>query len=64
MFDEFSKGLSLYRDGKWHQAMQLFDNILKIYPNDKPSKLFLNRCKILIENEPEHWDGTWQMTTK
>ncbi len=64
LFEDFYEGLYFYREGSWEKALKVFENILKTYPNDKPTQLFLNRCEILIKNKIEYWDGTWTMTTK
>ncbi len=64
LFHKSLEGLNLYRKGNWSDALKIFEEILKLYPDDRPSQLFFNRCKILMENEPETWDGIWKMTTK
>ena len=60
----FEEGLNFYRDGDWEKAKKIFTKVLEINPNDNPSKLFVERCNLLISNPPENWDGVWTMTTK
>ena len=33
--------------------------------NTNPSLVYIERCRIFIENPPdENWDGVWTMTSK
>lgn len=57
----FRKGLSLYRERKWREAIEIFEKLTE----DSPSKVFLNRCTQLLKSPPpEDWDGVWVMRTK
>ncbi len=49
-----------YLDGEFEKAADLFRRVLSSHPNDGPSRLFLKRCKILIQEAPEAWDGVWK----
>ncbi len=40
----FEAALELYKKGMWKKAIKEFENIIKKYPNDKPSKLFIERA--------------------
>ena len=61
----FEKGLDLYRQRKWDEAKQLFEEALKIDPNDGPSQTYIERCNYYKENDPgPDWDGVFVMTTK
>ena len=64
LIQKFSDGLKYYREGKWEKAKEIFEEAIKINPDDNPSKLFIERCKILTSKPPEAWDGVWTMTTK
>ena len=46
----FNKGIELYRKREFAKAIQQFEKASDIHP---PSKVFLARCKYLLENPPE-----------
>ena len=61
----FEGGLQAYRAQRWEFATDLFDTILQVYPDDKPSKVFLTRCREFMQAPPEAgWDGVYVMKTK
>jgi adenylate cyclase len=61
----FEKGLQAYRAQQWTSAMQLFQQTLTVYPGDKPSRLYLARCQMLMgAPPPQHWDGVYNLETK
>jgi hypothetical protein len=61
----FEGGLQAYRAQHWDFATELFESILSVYPDDKPSKVFLNRCREYAQSPPEAgWDGVYVMKTK
>lgn len=63
--DTYNEGLKLYRERKFSEALKYFEEALKLRENDGPSKLYIERCKMLIDNPPpENWDGVFTMTTK
>ncbi|MDH5719281.1 MAG: tetratricopeptide repeat protein [Spirochaetia bacterium] len=63
--DLYNDGLSLYKERKWPEAIQKFEQALQIIPDDGPSKLYLERCQHFQENPPaDDWDGVYTMTTK
>ncbi|OCC15166.1 Adenylate cyclase [Dissulfuribacter thermophilus] len=64
LLSKFNKALEYYRKGNWSKALEAFQEILTIKPNDGPSKLFFSRCEILLKNPPKTWDGIWTMKTK
>lgn len=55
----FEKGLHLYRKGHFDAALCKFRGALENNPEDKPSKLFVERCEYLINAPPEKWNGVW-----
>ncbi|MEK6963781.1 MAG: adenylate/guanylate cyclase domain-containing protein [Nanoarchaeota archaeon] len=62
--DHFDDGLQLYKKKKWSSAVQEFERALKTR-HDKPSELFIERCKSFQKTPPpKEWDGVWVMTTK
>jgi adenylate cyclase len=61
--DAFNNGVNLYRNRDWKKAMSVFSGSLKIYADDAPSRLYLERCLRYMANPPpEDWDGVWIMT--
>ncbi len=72
MVDEAKKLISLYNEGielyhkrKFEDGMRKFDQILKIYPTDTPSKIYHQRCEVLRNFPPkEDWDGVFDMSSK
>ena len=61
----FEKGLALYREGKWDEAIASFAQVLSIRADDYASKIYIERCKNLKEQPPaQPWDGVFTMTKK
>jgi adenylate cyclase len=61
----FRDGLAKYRQKKWDQAIDLFNQALALNAEDKLSKLYLHRCEMLKASPPpEDWDGVWVMESK
>jgi len=48
----FNQGLTLYKEKKWHEALGLFDNILKQNIEDGPSEFYKKKCEYYIANPP------------
>ncbi len=71
---EFEKGLKLYKDQKWDEAITSFIKSLecehKRNPDlrgvkTNPSEIYLNRCKEFKKNPPPHdWDGVYTLINK
>lgn len=65
LLDLFQGGLNAYRARQWQFATELFGMALEKFPDDGPSKLFLQRCQHFLQEEPEPtWDGVYVMKTK
>jgi len=61
----FKDGLAAYRARKWDAAIKLFSDCLTINPNDKPSKIYIERAQFLKQNPPpDDWSGVWIMESK
>jgi len=61
----FNDGYRAWNDGKWDQAVKLFNMVKKINPNDKAAQLYLDRCAYMKKHPPKgEWDGVWVMKTK
>jgi adenylate cyclase len=62
---KFCEGLEAYKERQWVQAITLFQEALQRDPNDKPSKMYIERCSEYLQNPPpEDWDGVFEITTK
>lgn len=61
----FNNGIEFYNSGQWDKAISCFNAALILHPNDKPSSVYIERCKILKEQpvDPE-WCGVWKMLSK
>ena len=61
----FATGLTLYRDGKWDDAIAAFQDACKIKNDDFVSTTYIERCKTLKQHPPAHpWNGVFVMTKK
>lgn len=61
----FAAALGLYREQRFGEAMEAFKAMLKEYPGDGPSGLYVKRCVEYIEaSPPEDWDGVFVAKTK
>jgi adenylate cyclase len=63
--DRFHTALDAYRSQHWETAIGLFGELLRDFPEDRPTRLFVQRCWDLIERPPEGaWDGVFVMEAK
>ena len=63
--DLFDRALNLHAGRKWDQAIAAFEAILQRWPDDGPSRVFLQRCRTYkIQPPPEDWDGSFQLSHK
>jgi adenylate cyclase len=61
----FKAGIESYRDRKWDEAIAAFEDVLAIRAEDKPSQVYIERCRTLRTHPPaEDWSGVWTMTEK
>jgi len=62
---EFGHGLELYRQSRFHEAQVYFETILAEYPDDKPAKVFLERCwHFQLDPPPAPWDTVFRPDAK
>ena len=63
--DHFTEGLKLYRESDFARAFHEFEHALVANDKDKPSALYVERCRTFIKNPPpDDWNGEWVMTEK
>ena len=61
----FHSAPNLFEAGKWNEAETAFKRVLEIFPEDGPSCLYLNRCRLFFDNPPStDWDGVFDMKEK
>ena len=61
----FEAGLEAYRQGSLETAKELFSTCLKLYPDDKPVQLFMERIEKMFGLPiPADWDGVTTLTEK
>jgi len=61
----FAKGLELYRQQSWDDAMKYFNETFKYVPDDPPAKVFIERCEDFKANPPgSDWDGVFTAESK
>jgi len=60
----FSRGMEHYRERAWQQAVDSFDEALRLDPDDGPSRAFKARCETFLLDPPkwltEDWDGAFR----
>lgn len=62
---KFWAGLAAYKQRDWSQAITLFEEALHHDPHDKPSQIYIERCRqYLRQPPPNDWDGIYVMHTK
>ena len=61
----YDKGIQLHLERKWDEAIATFEEVLKLDPNDGPSKTYITRCnEYKVNPPPEGWDGRYILTHK
>lgn len=61
---EFGKAVELYQGRNWEGAQKIFGG-LAVRLDDKPSKLYVERCEAMKKNPPPaDWDGAFVATSK
>ena len=60
----YEKGLDLYCNQMWKDAIKSFNDALKLV-DDQASRVFIDRCNDFMKNPPsKDWDGVCEMKTK
>ena len=61
----FQTGLEKYREKKWKEALDYFNQVLMLDKNDGPSLVYIQRCEEFIQDPPrDDWDGIFDHMTK
>jgi len=65
LLTEFDHAMAAYHSQNWREAAARFGQMLGVYPDDGPTRLFLQRALEFLENAPESdWDGVYVMKSK
>jgi adenylate cyclase len=63
--DIYAQGLAQYRTMNWNAAIDAFESVLAIRPNDGPSAVQLARCHAFKGSPPpQDWNGVWVFDSK
>ena len=58
----FHSSLDLFENKEWKGALEGFEKVSKLSPDDGPTKIYLNRCKKNIKDPPRgSWDGVFNL---
>jgi adenylate cyclase len=61
----FGRGREAYKVRDWSAAKTAFEEVLRRWPKDGPSRVFIARCDEYLAQEPgADWDGVYVMTHK
>ncbi|MGQ0813658.1 MAG: CHASE2 domain-containing protein [Gemmatimonadota bacterium] len=61
----FELALLLYRQKKFDDALEAFVNLAERFPLDKPTAVYVDRCRSYVEQPPSvEWDGVYALSSK
>jgi len=61
----YEAGIERYLRRDWAAAIRQFGKAIDLAPSDRPSRIFLDRCRYYQENPPgDAWNGVWVMEQK
>jgi len=61
----YHEGLRHYHSRHWEEALALFRECLKIYPEDVVSRIYVDRCQQYMVTPPaDDWYGIWRLQEK
>jgi adenylate cyclase len=65
MLVRYAEALDAYRNRRWNEAEDQFGQAVSLYPDDGPSRLMGERCRMMRDKPlPENWDGSFEHLTK
>ena len=63
--ERYEQALKMYHDQQWDLTEATFRECLQIRPNDRPSRVFLERIEVLRRTPPpKNWNGVWRLVEK
>jgi adenylate cyclase len=61
----FEAGVRAYRARQWEEAISCFMQVLHLAPEDRPTKVYVQRCQEHQQMAPaQDWDGVYNLTEK
>jgi class 3 adenylate cyclase len=61
----FEAGIHAYRNLQWEEAISSFEQVLQVSPDDKPAKVYIQRCREYQQVAPaKDWNGVCTLSTK
>ena len=57
---DYERGLQLCAAGQWAEALRIFERHL----DDPPCIAYAAKCKMLLSDPSQQWDGIWSLTEK
>jgi adenylate cyclase len=65
LLKQYGEAIALYHERKYAYALEKFEEILKTFPEDGPSKLYRQRCEVYRDYPPKpDWNGVSEMGSK
>ena len=65
LLETYQVGLKFYSEKKWYDCLREMNRVLRHFPEDGPSKLYIQRSLEMIENPPaEDWQPVYKFETK
>jgi len=62
---QFNEAVTVYKERKWDEAIQIFENISAVDPDLYAAQLYIERCNNFKKSPPPpDWDGVYVMTSK
>jgi adenylate cyclase len=64
-YGAYGDAMQAYGQQRWKEAKELFDRCRSILPEDGPSRIMAERCRLYLETPPpEGWDGVFEHLSK
>jgi class 3 adenylate cyclase len=60
----YEQAMKLFTEGNFEASLAAFEECVALRAEDKPSLLYVERCKELIRNPPTAWDGIYYLDSK
>jgi adenylate cyclase len=60
----YEKALALFQAGKYADSAVIFEQVLRIFPEDGPAEFYLNTSRDYSAIPPDNWDGVINLTAK
>lgn len=65
MARRFEEALAAYRSRAFVRAIDQFEQVLRLVPDDEAARLFRDRCQLFVcEPPPQEWDGIFEPGVK